>query len=890
MKSASLAVALCLAAGNCHAAVTLDGSLGSAGTLAGPAYAIPAGVGRQVGANLFHSFGTFSLAGGESATFSGPASVANIIGRVTGGGVSSIDGLLRSTIAGANLYLLNPAGILFGPNAALDVSGSFYASSAHSLRLADGGRFEVATPAGSVLTSAPPAAFGFLGPAGAITVDRSQLTVPAGRTLALAGGDVAIGGAGASARLAAPGGQVAIVAAVAAGEVSLAGATPAVAAGVARGNVSLAGNSTLDVRGTGSVGGGSVVIRAGRFVMSDSTIDARTVDGNGGMVDIGATGELRVSGQGPSQSITSVTTGAGNAGAITLAGANIVIANAAQIDSSADPGGSGRGGAIELGATESISIAGRTAIASLAELTGVVSNSFGGGAAGAVALRAPRVVISDYATVQSQAAAGGNAGSIGFSVGTLEVRGGAQIQSASAGAGAGGAVNVNATGAVAITGSSADGAFVSGIFADTLGSGAGGSVNVAARSLTLAGGGEISSSSRAGATARGGDVRVTVGDTVAISGASPAGLSSAIVANTFGVGPAGTIELSAASLALSDHGRIQSQSEGAGNGGEIRLALGSLHLASGGQVSADTRQGGRGGSIDAVVSGGASISGGDSGLFANAYLSGASGNLRLRAETLTLANGGGLFAFSQGAGRAGDVVVSAGSVRMSDGARISVQSFGSGDAGRITLDAGASLTMQRSAVSTEARLADGGNISIFARDLIALVDSRITATVGTGFGNGGNISIDPALMVLNHSAIIANAFGGNGGNISIAAGQFFRSPDSTVSASSQLGISGSVVIRSPITDLSGALAALSAAYLDTGALLSNACAARLAGRASSLVLAGRGGLPSTPDRPLSGMVAGLAAPVPASADAHAPTAQPWSLAWRARPVLLACAR
>jgi filamentous hemagglutinin family protein len=71
-------------------------------------------------------------------TFTGPDSVKNVIGRVTGGEPSSIDGTLASTIPDADLYLLNPAGILFSPNARLDVKGSFHASTADELRLGDG--------------------------------------------------------------------------------------------------------------------------------------------------------------------------------------------------------------------------------------------------------------------------------------------------------------------------------------------------------------------------------------------------------------------------------------------------------------------------------------------------------------------------------------------------------------------------------------------------------------------------------------------------------------------------------------------------------------------------------------------------------------------------------
>ena len=109
-----LALALCPAA---SAQVALDGTLGRAGALAGPDFAVTADLGRQVGANLFHSFSQFGLAQGQSATFSGPAGIANILSRVTGGGGSEIDGTLRSTIPGADFYFFNPAGVAFGPNA-----------------------------------------------------------------------------------------------------------------------------------------------------------------------------------------------------------------------------------------------------------------------------------------------------------------------------------------------------------------------------------------------------------------------------------------------------------------------------------------------------------------------------------------------------------------------------------------------------------------------------------------------------------------------------------------------------------------------------------------------------------------------------------------------------
>ena len=102
-----------------QAQITLDGSLGPRRSLIGPNYQIGDELGQIRGSNLFHSFGEFNVPTGDSATFTGPTMIANILSRVTGGQPSSIDGILRSEIAGANLYLLNPNGVMFGRNAAL---------------------------------------------------------------------------------------------------------------------------------------------------------------------------------------------------------------------------------------------------------------------------------------------------------------------------------------------------------------------------------------------------------------------------------------------------------------------------------------------------------------------------------------------------------------------------------------------------------------------------------------------------------------------------------------------------------------------------------------------------------------------------------------------------
>ena len=146
------------------------------------------------------------------------------------------------------------------------------------------------------------------------------------------------------------------------------------------------------------------------------------------------------------------------------------------------------------------------------------------------------------------------------------------------------------------------------------------------------------------------------------------------------------------------------------------------------------------------------------------------------------------------------------------------------------------------AISTEATTstASGGNITLHVSDFLYLVSSGITTSVKGETGNGGNIVIDPQLAILNHSSIIAEAIEGHGGNITITAGEFIPSSDSTISATSQLGISGTVEINGPRVDVNGALVVLSSELRGRAAVLREACAAAATGRSSSLVEAGPG--------------------------------------------------
>ncbi|MEM7017440.1 MAG: filamentous hemagglutinin N-terminal domain-containing protein, partial [Pseudomonadota bacterium] len=112
------------------AEVVTDGSLGAIADLTGPDFQIESSLGQQQGSNLFHSFQDFNLNPLESATFIAESGTDNIIARVTGG-ASNINGLLNSPV---NLYFFNPAGIVIGPSATLNIQGALHLSTAETLQ------------------------------------------------------------------------------------------------------------------------------------------------------------------------------------------------------------------------------------------------------------------------------------------------------------------------------------------------------------------------------------------------------------------------------------------------------------------------------------------------------------------------------------------------------------------------------------------------------------------------------------------------------------------------------------------------------------------------------------------------------------------------------------
>ena len=878
---------------------------GVPGALTGSSITIGAASGQQFDGNLFHSFSRFNVNTGQTVTFAGPANVVNIISRVTGGSVSNIDGQLGSSIANANLYLINPSGVVFGANASLAVTGSFYATTADYLKLGTTGIFHASNPnpAASTLSSAPPSAFGFLGSSPAsIRVRDSILKVPAGQTLSLVGGDISISGVRFGAVLLAAAGRINLASAAGPGEISFLPDGIAASPGQALGQIDISNAQILAGSGSTGLASGPIYIRGGNITFSDETFVGANNKANspGGGISLAANGTVGIAGG----SFQGGSDGAGKGGGISIAAAQLVLRDGALLytatTSSGDAGditldvgrmevlsgglvfggtlgsSSGTGGTVNVKATGAIVVSGTDGHGTPSGITALTSGS---GSAGNIRLSAPLITVDDQGAIMNGSLSTGAAGAIDISVGRLQVLGGAILGSpALFGSGNSAPTTIRASESVLVRGADANG-HPSSILADTLTAGRAGDITIYAPIVTVDGGrissgtyssgiagaivlevgrfeilgGGLVQSNTSGLGA-GGSVRIHAAESVLIQGTNSQGFISELNANTDGVGRAGDISISAPLFTLRG-GLLDNPTFAAGNAGAITVNVGRLEILEGGLINsaALAASTGAGGLVSVRVSDSLLIQGQDadgrpSRIVTDTAGAGAAGSIVVSAGSLVL--DGGLISSSSSAnsssGAAGTIRITAGSVQLAAGGGISVQSQGTGNAGSILIDAGQRLELTGgSAITTEAVSADGGDIHITAREMVHLRDSSITTSVGTGAGNGGNITIDPTFVVLSNSRIIANAFAGNGGNISIVSEFFITDSGSVVHASSQRGISGSVVIAAPQSNVGSSVTVLPSAYFDASALMRESCAAR-AGRANSFVQAGRGGLGAQP--------------------------------------------
>jgi len=637
------------------AEIVLDGSMGSSGAIAGPNFAITSDFGQQRGANLFHSFSSFNLVRGDIATFSGPGNVNNIISRVTGGTRSSIDGKISSTISGANMFLVNPSGIIFGPNAKLDVSGSFAATTADYLKLDLNGRFDATTPENSVLTADPPAAFGFTSATpGSISIQGSDIAVPLDKSLSLVGGDIT----GDGARIQAPGGQLILAAVRSAGEVTLNNSEPTMTAFTALGEIDITNDATLSVIDNTN-GAGTIYIRGGKFYVDAAKVEASNSGaGDGGTINVQLSQDLIITSNGL---LAASKEGEGRAGKIEVQAKTLELSDGGHMDVAS--ASSGFSGELLLEFQDGVTISGYGVISS-----GLYATTFGSGDGGRVTLTAPSISLSDWGVIDASTYGTGRAGYIGIYGNQLALSSYSKIDvSSQEGAyGSAGELLLDFTDSILIdyfsglyanATESIDGGLIlvsapsisisqdAAIKAASSGSGPAGRVELHGGQLELLSGGHIDIFSGLDSES-GGTLVADMDESITISGKGES--KSGVIARSYGRGTGGQVRLSAPEINLFDDGAIKIEAAGSGNGGSLTLQGKNLNINSGGRIDASTHSEAAtlGGSVLAIFTESITIAG--KGEFASgvtAYslsLGSEGGQIKLSAPSITIADDGAL--------------------------------------------------------------------------------------------------------------------------------------------------------------------------------------------------------------------------------------------------------
>ena len=766
--------------------------------------------------------------------------IQNILGRVTGGQVSNIFGTIQTTNFGAaNLFLMNPAGWIFGPTASLNVGGSFHATSADYIRLDDGNRFN-AVPSGAdaLLTVAAPAAFGFLtatpGPinvqTGVLNVSNpnpaarqftSLLQVPVGQTISFVGGPLNIAPSTTQAPPAnsvflpfvlAPGGTVNLVSVASPGEMTL--TSPIAATEFARlGDITMSGGSVVDGR--------NIFVRAGRLTMTDSALSPAFARGhlagqagqivpNGGQVNVSVSDEVRIEG------FTQV------------------------------------GGIVNPGIRTFVGVPG-------APPTGIT-----GGEVPSILINANSLSMAGgQARIQATRDGPGAPGKIEINADTVTLERGSSIGALNEFAGAGTPVTVNSR-TVSVSGdpnSTFTGIFSNSNFHPLYGAAG----RPFLRDYTLGDSGPIT---------------INASDKLTVVG-NAAGITS----DSFGLGASSKITLNVGDALFAGQGALSAQSLLAGTSGSITVnASGQVNIQDGFRVTAATFGSGDAGAISITANGGVNLTGTNSRIqgttfqapdsqynafaqrFANffgvpvasfGYASlrtrlgvapapgdlmqvlaklnamrdsagnplvpvtdftpGTGGTVSITAPALSASAGALIESSTAWDGNAGQINANVGSLILNDGASISSTSgrvniatgqpaVGSGNAGDVNLTATDAISISGGAVSTTTfGNGNGGNVSLTAGNAVTVQNGgSVSADSGgtlagqqfSGSGLAGDITITAGDQIaMTSGSVSTRAVTADGGNITLNAPNLIQLTDSQVTTSVESGVGGGGNIR-----------------------------------------------------------------------------------------------
>ncbi len=719
--------------------------------------------GDRAGGNLFHSFQDFSVPTNGSAFFNNADAIENIFSRVTGGNISSIDGLIRAN-GSANLFLINPAGIIFGQNARLDIGGSFLGSTADSILFPEGEFLATDTETPPLLTINAPIGLGIRDNPGdivnqSVANNGNGLEVATGETITLLGGKVDLDGG----RIFAPGGRVELGGLSAAGTVNInENGSLTFPEDITRSNVSLSNDSSVDVR---AGGGGLIKVNAQNLELKTGSqlragigeevnspeaqagdinlniIEAITIDGpeSGIFNDVGE--KIEVEDDDSDDSVAS--SAVGNAGKINIETGSLFITPGGRIGSTIY--GQGNGGDVTVNADENIEIQGfEDEDLNSDNPTGIFSNLEDGakGDSGTITISSNSLALTDRARLESSLGEGatGTAGNIVVNTSSLTLNKDSEFKTS----------------------------------LDDEAQGEGGDIVVTTNGSLTLNNSRFNAELEDEAQGKGGDIVINA-DIVSLNVSK---LTSEI--DEEAVGNTGNIEINANSLIvtapkLGEDDRqaeseieVEVENDAIGDAGDILInATKEVSLSGNVALQSTIKPGAQGNAGNIIIK---------TGLF----------SLDKEAEITTSIS-------SDTLGNAGNVKIDADNVKIGDGALIKSTTSGQGNAGTIEINAEDSVIISGfsdfrqfvraedsdievggssglfTSVDGEAR-GQGGNITISTPNLQILDGAVVSGSVAPqAQGNGGSIIIDAeTLEISNGGQIIASSLGnGDSGDIDL---------------------------------------------------------------------------------------------------------------------------
>ena len=781
------------------AQVTPDGTTSTTVNVNGNDFTIEQG--DRAGGNLFHSFGEFSVPTDGSAFFNNSLDIDNIFSRVTGGNISNINGLLGAN-GTANLYLINPMGIIFGEGARLDLGGSFFGSTADSINFSDGefSATDLANP--PLITINAPIGLSFRDNPGDIVnrsdfreinsitnfvgqldiVDRIGLQVNPGNNITLVGGDIVLEDSG----ITAPGGIINLGGLSAAGEIIFnPDGSLTFPDGVTRSDLTLSREATVNVRADG---GGDINVNVRNLTMSErGQLIAGIAENQGfpgaqaGDITVNATESVRIFGVNEGISFpgfeseisnfvglplrkrdgsdTSVN-GLGNAGGIFVNTNLLEIYNEGKLSSSVFPQAEGNSGAIVVNAN--------TILVDSAPILSIIVRETGD--VGDVTLNATEsidIVNGSVILAQSIGDAVGNSGNVTINTGSFSLLGRSQIiADKRGGTGDAGNITISATESVTMARLASDtsGTLFPQIIAQLQGNTVGnaGEIVISAPTISLANFALISANAAQDAIGNPGSVTLN-GDRVTITEGA---IIDALTETDF---TGGDININANFLELSDGGKLVAGNDANGNGGDIELNITGDIILRNGNPPGDSPFG------EQILRDLAS----ETGIFANNAL--------------------------ESTGSGGDITITADLIRFED----------------------------RGSISTGAFSGDGGDINIDTNFIVATPNQN--------------------------SDIIANSVSGDGGRININAEALFgieerplNDTTNDINASSEFGLDGRISIFTPDTNTLQTEINLPNSLIESEKTVAQVCQNdRSSGITSGLNIKGKGGVPSIPTNPFN---------------------------------------